>query len=53
MHASLKYYLTTSKFNKIVNKEDMEKVLNELNAQLLPNYTQIALKLGLEHTTLM
>jgi hypothetical protein len=53
MHASLNYYLTTSKFNKMVNKEDMEKALDELNAQLLPNYTQITLKFGLEHTTLM
>jgi hypothetical protein len=53
MHASLNYYLTTSKFNKMVNEEDMEKALDELNAQLLPNYTQIALKFSLERTTLM
>ena len=52
MHASLNYYLTTSKFNKMVN-EDMEKALDELNAQLFPNYTQIALKFSLERTTLM
>jgi hypothetical protein len=53
MYASLNYYLTTSKFNKIVNEEDIEKALDELNAQLLPNYTQITLKFGLERTTLM
>jgi hypothetical protein len=37
----------------MVNKEDMEKALDELNVQLLPNYTQIALKFGLERTTLI
>jgi antitoxin component of RelBE/YafQ-DinJ toxin-antitoxin module len=37
----------------MVNEEDMEKAINELNAQLLPNYTQVAEKYGLTRTTLM
>jgi hypothetical protein len=37
----------------MVNKDDMKKVLDELNVQLLSNYTQITLKFGLQCTTLM
>ena len=31
----------------------MEEALNALNAQLIPNYTQISEKFGIERTTLM
>ena len=37
----------------MVNKDNMKKALDELNIQLLPNYAQITLKLGLQHTTLI
>ena len=37
----------------MVNEEDMKKALDALNAQLLPNYAQVALKFGLQRTTLM
>ena len=53
MHASTNNYLTTSKFNKIVNEDNMKNALDALDAQLLPNYTQIALKFGLQRTMLM
>jgi hypothetical protein len=31
----------------------MENALDALNAQLIPNYTQIGLKFGIDRTTLM
>ena len=37
----------------MVNEEDMKKALDALNVQLLPNYAQVALKFGLQCTTLM
>jgi hypothetical protein len=37
----------------MVNEDNMKNALDALDAQLLPNYTQIALKFGLQHTTLM
>ena len=37
----------------MVNEKDMENTINELNTQLLPNYTQVAKKYGLTRTTLM
>ena len=37
----------------MVNKDDMKKALDALNAQLLPKYAQIALKFSLQRTTLM
>ena len=37
----------------MVNEDNMKNALDALDAQLLPNYTQIALKFGLQRTTLM
>ena len=37
----------------MVNEQDMEKAINELNRQLIPNYRQISEKYGLTRTTLM
>ena len=37
----------------MVNEEDIEKAINELNRQLIPNYRQISEKYGLTRTTLM
>jgi hypothetical protein len=34
-------------------KQDIENALNALNTQLIPNYTQISLKFGIDYTTLM
>ena len=34
-------------------KQDIENALNALNAQLIPNYTQIGLKFGIDYITLM
>src|SRR5450756_2971681 len=53
MHASLKITPPRSKFHKMVNEQDIEKALDALNAQLIPNYTEIGQKFGVERTTLM
>ena len=37
----------------MVNEDNMKNALDALDAQLLLNYTQIALKFGLQRTTLM
>ena len=34
-------------------EQDIENALNALNAQLIPNYTQISLKFGIDRITLM
>ena len=34
-------------------EQDIENALDALNAQLIPNYTQIGLKFGIDRTTLM
>ena len=36
-----------------INEEDMENAINALNAQLVPNYTQIGEKFGIYRTILM
>ncbi|PMD23339.1 hypothetical protein NA56DRAFT_669887 [Hyaloscypha hepaticicola] len=37
----------------MINEEDMEKAINELNAQLLPNYRQVSEKYSLTRITLI
>jgi hypothetical protein len=37
----------------MVNEQDMEEALNTLNAQLIPNFTQISEKFGIKQTTLI
>ena len=53
MHASLKITLPRSKFHKMVNEQDIKKALDALNAQLIPNYTEISQKFSVERITLM
>jgi hypothetical protein len=53
MHASKLIISPPLKFDKMVNEEDMEKAINELNAQLLLNYTQVAEKYSLTRMTLI
>jgi hypothetical protein len=53
MHTPILIPPLTSKFDKMVNEQDMEKAINELNRQLIPNYRQISEKYGLTRTTLM
>jgi hypothetical protein len=53
MHTPILIPPPTSKFDKMVNEQDMEKAINELNRQLIPNYRQISEKYGLTRTTLM
>ena len=37
----------------MVNEQDMENAINALDTQLIPNYTQVGLKFGIDRTTLM
>jgi hypothetical protein len=37
----------------MVNKQDMEKALDALNRQLMPNYAEIGRIFGIERTALM
>jgi transcriptional regulator of acetoin/glycerol metabolism len=37
----------------MVNEQDIEEALNALNTQLIPNFTQISEKFGIERTTLI
>jgi len=53
MHTPIFIISPPSKFDKMVNEEDMEKAINELNRQLIPNYRQISEKYGFTRTTLM
>jgi hypothetical protein len=53
MHTPILIISPPLKFNKMVNEQDIEKAINELNAQLIPNYRQVADKHGLIRTTLM
>jgi len=49
----LKKTLPPSKIDKMVDEERIEKALNALNRQLIPNYSTIAKEFEIEHTTLM
>jgi hypothetical protein len=53
MHTLILITSPPSKFDKMVNEEDIKKVINELNAQLLPNYRQVSEKYGLTYMTLI
>jgi hypothetical protein len=53
MHTPPKIIPPSSKFDKMVSEQDIEKAINALNAQLIPNYSQVARDFGIERTTLM
>jgi hypothetical protein len=53
MHTPPKIIPPSSKFDKMVSEQDIEKAINVLNAQLIPNYSQVARDFGIERTTLM
>jgi hypothetical protein len=53
MHTTFKYYIKTSKFDKMVNEEDIKNALSALDAQLILNYRQIGLKFAIDYTMLM
>jgi hypothetical protein len=53
MHTFSQYYIKTSKFNKMVNGQDIEKALSALEAQLIPNYRQIGLKFAIDRITVI
>ena len=37
----------------MVSEQDIEKAINVLNAQLIPNYSQVTRDFGIERITLM
>ena len=37
----------------MVSEQDIEKAINALDRQLIPNYSQVARDFGIEHITLM
>jgi len=49
----LKKTLPPSKIDKMVDEERMEKALNALDRQLIPNYSATAKEFEIERTTLM
>jgi len=49
----LKKTLPPSKIDKMVDEERIEKALNALDRQLIPNYSAIAKEFKIERTTLM
>jgi hypothetical protein len=53
MHTLPKITPPSSKFDKMVSEQDIEKAIDALNAQLIPNYSQVAREFGIERTTLM
>jgi hypothetical protein len=53
MHTSQNITPPSSKFDKIVSEQDIEKAINALDRQLIPNYSQVARDFGIERTTLM
>jgi hypothetical protein len=53
MHTSQNITPPSSKFDKMVSEQDIEKAINALDAQLIPNYSQVARDFGIERTTLM
>ncbi|PMD26311.1 hypothetical protein NA56DRAFT_733159 [Hyaloscypha hepaticicola] len=53
MHTPILITSPPSKFDKMINEEDMEKAINELNTQLLPNYRQVSEKYSLTRITLI
>jgi hypothetical protein len=53
MHASPKITSLTSKIDKMVNEQDMEKALDALDRQLIPNYAEIGKKFEIKRIILM
>jgi hypothetical protein len=53
MHTSQNITPPSSKFDKMVSEQDIEKAINALDRQLIPNYSQVARDFGIERTTLM
>jgi hypothetical protein len=53
MHTPIFIISPPSKFDKMVNEEDIEKAINKLNKQLILNYRQISKKYSLTRTTLI
>jgi hypothetical protein len=53
MHTSQNITPPSSKFDKMVSEQDIEKAINALDAQLIPNYSQVARDFGIERITLM
>jgi hypothetical protein len=49
---SIKITTPTSKFDKMINEEDMQKAPDALDRQLIPDYAGTAKKFNLERTTL-
>jgi len=53
MHTSQNITPPTSKIDKMVDEARMEKALDALDRQLIPNYTAISKEFEIERTTLM
>jgi hypothetical protein len=53
MHTLPKITPPSSKFDKMVSEQDIEKAINVLNTQLIPNYSQVARDFGIEYIALM
>jgi hypothetical protein len=53
MHTPPKIIPPSSKFEKMVSEQDIEKAIDALNTQLIPNYSQVARDFGIERTTLI
>ncbi len=53
MHTSQNIPQLTSKINKIVDEARIEKALDTLDRQLIPNYTAISKEFEIERTTLI
>ena len=53
MHTSQNITPPSSKFDKMVSEQDIEKAINALDRQLIPNYSQVARDFGIERITLM
>jgi hypothetical protein len=53
MHTLPKITPPSSKFDKMVSEQDIEKAINVLNTQLIPNYSQVTREFGIERITLI
>jgi hypothetical protein len=53
MHTSQNITPPSSKFGKMVSEQDIKKAINTLDAQLIPNYSQVAKDFGIKYITLI
>jgi hypothetical protein len=53
MHTSQNITPPSSKFDKMVSEQDIEKAINTLDTQLIPNYSQVARDFDIEHIILI